>query len=67
MLSARDGEILAALVEGLSNKEIAVRLNVPETTVKSGIQILFKKAGVRTRASLVRVAIENRRPLPDIR
>ncbi len=67
MLSARDGEILAALVEGLSNKEIAVRLNVPETTVKSGIQILLKKAGVRTRASLVRVAIENRRPLPDIR
>ena len=54
----REREILRAVAEGLSNKEIATRLDVRETTVKSGVQVLFKKTGVRTRGSLVRVALE---------
>ncbi len=32
-----------------------------------GIQILFKKTGVQTRASLVRVALETQRRAPNVR
>jgi two-component system nitrate/nitrite response regulator NarL len=61
----RERIILRGIVKGLSNKEIANRLNVPETTVKSGVQRLFEKTGVRTRGSLVRVAFEKYRHLVE--
>lgn len=57
-LTVREKEVLRAVCEGLANKEIAERLNVSESSVKSFLQQLFNKAGVRTRAQLVRVAIE---------
>jgi two-component system nitrate/nitrite response regulator NarL len=57
----RERDILRGVVDGLSNKEIAERLRVPETTVKAGVQRLFEKAGTRTRGSLVRIAIEKYR------
>lgn len=57
-LTAREKEVLRLVCEGLASKEIAVRLNVSESSVKSFIQQLFNKTGVRTRAQLVRIAIE---------
>jgi two-component system, NarL family, nitrate/nitrite response regulator NarL len=42
----------------LANKEIAERMTVSESMVKSFLQQLFEKAGVRTRAQLVAAAIE---------
>ena len=59
----RERAILRCVVDGLSNKEIAERLRVPETTVKAGVQRLFEKAGTRTRGSLVRIALEK---YPDV-
>ena len=59
----RERDILRGIVDGLSNKEIACRLNVPETTVKAGVQRLFEKAGARTRGSFVRIALEKYRDL----
>lgn len=56
--TAPERRILRLLVEGLSNKEMAARLGVPETTVKSAMQRLFAKTGVHTRGGLVRVALE---------
>jgi len=58
-LTVREVQVLRGVFEGLANKEIAVRLNCSEPLVKSVIQQLFRKAGVRTRAQLVRVAIEH--------
>lgn len=60
-LSGRETEVLRAVFEGLSNKEIALRLAVSESSVKATIQQLFQKTGVRTRSQLVRVALERYR------
>lgn len=57
-LNSRELEVLGFLVQGLANKEIAARMEVSESTVKNTLQQLFAKTGVRTRAQLVRVALE---------
>jgi DNA-binding NarL/FixJ family response regulator len=58
VLTERQREVLRSILDGLTNKEIAARMEVSETSVKAAIQELFNKAGVRTRGQLVRVAIE---------
>src|SRR5689334_6449885 len=57
-LTERERHVLRGLLEGLANKEIGVRLKVSESTVKSAMQQLFQKLGVRTRSQLVRVTLE---------
>jgi len=57
-LTERERQILGYLMEGLANKEMAARLNISESAVKAALQVLFNKAGVRTRSQLVRVALE---------
>jgi DNA-binding NarL/FixJ family response regulator len=57
-LSDRESEVLALLVEGLTNAEVAGRLYLSTETVKSHVSHIYTKLGVRDRASAVRVAIE---------
>jgi len=57
-LSSRQGEGMRGILDGLTNKEIALKLNASESSVKAVIQELFRKAGVRPRSQLVRIAIE---------
>jgi len=57
-LTARQSEVMRGILDGLTNKEIASKLNTSESSVKAVIQELFHKAGVRTRSQLVRIAIE---------
>ncbi len=54
----RETQVLQGVFEGLSNKEIGVRLNISESSVKAALQQLFQKTGVRTRSQLVRIALE---------
>ena len=56
LLSPREGEILALLDEGLSNKAIARRLDVTEPTVKFHLKNLFGKLGVSRRTLALSVA-----------
>jgi DNA-binding NarL/FixJ family response regulator len=54
----RELTVLQGIVDGLSNKKIGNQIGVSESTVKAALQQLFKKAGVRTRSQLVRIALE---------
>ena len=57
-LSERERDVLKGVFAGLSNKEIGAELKISEASVKSALQQLFVKTGVRTRSQLVRVALE---------
>lgn len=57
-LSERERDVLKGVFAGLSNKEIGGQLKISEASVKSALQQLFVKTGVRTRGQLVRVALE---------
>jgi DNA-binding NarL/FixJ family response regulator len=52
-LSPREQQVLAALLDNLSNKEIASRLNISERTAKFHVSNLLAKFAVRRRADLI--------------
>jgi len=56
----RERMVLKAVFEGCTNKEIAAKLQISESSVKAVLQQLFDKTGVRTRSQLVRIALERR-------
>jgi two-component system, NarL family, nitrate/nitrite response regulator NarL len=58
VFNERQRKVMRFVLEGLSNKEIAWRLQISESYVKAILQSLFQKTGVRTRGQLVRVAVE---------
>jgi DNA-binding NarL/FixJ family response regulator len=49
-LSARELEVLRVLVEGAGNREIAGRLFISETTVKTHVQRILRKLNAASRA-----------------
>jgi len=53
----REQAVLKGIVDGLSNREIGANIGMSLSTVKAVVQQLFKKAGVRTRSQLVRIAL----------
>lgn len=57
----RERHVLSFVFEGLANKEIAARIGVSEGSVKSTLQQLFSKTGVRTRSQLVRIVLDQHR------
>lgn len=57
-LSAREIEVLRLLDTGLSNQQIAARLNIAASTVKTHINNLYGKLGVQTRVQAVNRARE---------
>jgi DNA-binding NarL/FixJ family response regulator len=55
-LTPREAEVLKLIAQGLTNNEIAEHLVVSPTTVKSHINHLFTKAGIRDRAQAINYA-----------
>jgi two-component system, NarL family, nitrate/nitrite response regulator NarL len=59
-LTKREMEILATIVAGLTNKEIARKFALSEDTVKHHLTNIFDKVGVASRLELALFAINNR-------
>jgi len=59
-LTDREREVLASMVEGLNNSEIAARLVISLGTVKFHISNIFQKLGVDSRVQAVKLAIEQK-------
>jgi DNA-binding NarL/FixJ family response regulator len=55
-LTTRETEVLLLIADGLTNQEIARRLHVSTATVKTHINNLFAKTGLKDRAQAVRYA-----------
>lgn len=60
-LSPQEQKVLAALADGLTNKDIATRMNLSENTVKNYIAHVFEKLHVERRSQAVALFL-NRRP-----
>jgi GAF domain-containing protein len=58
-LSRREKEVLRLVAEGQSNLEIAQSSHRAESTIKSSVRQLLRKARVRNRTELVRVALQH--------
>jgi DNA-binding NarL/FixJ family response regulator len=58
-LSARQGEILEMVVEGLSNAQIAGRLYLSESTIKQHLRAVYKVLGVRNRTEAAKTMREH--------
>ena len=58
-LTAREMEVLTAIVEGYSNKEIAKRFSISEQTVKHHLSSIFDKVGVSNRLELALFSVNH--------
>jgi two-component system nitrate/nitrite response regulator NarL len=57
--SPRERDILESLAHGESNKEIARKLDLAESTVKIHVQNIFKKLNMSSRVQVALYAVEN--------
>lgn len=58
-LTARQLQIVKAVVEGRSNKDIAEKLSISEETVKRHLTIIFDKTGMSSRLELAMFAVKH--------
>jgi NarL family two-component system response regulator LiaR len=58
-LTEREREVLALMIEGLTNVQIAGRLTVGPSTIKSHVSNILSKLGVASRTEAVTLALRN--------
>jgi NarL family two-component system response regulator LiaR len=59
-LTEREREVLALMIEGLNNREIAERLFISGSTVKNHVSSILSKLGTTSRTQAVAMAVENK-------
>jgi DNA-binding NarL/FixJ family response regulator len=57
-LTPRERDVLSLLVEGKSNKEIGVALDISEATIKSHVSVILMKLGAADRTQAVVIALQ---------
>ncbi len=57
-LSAREMEVLALIVKGYGNKQIAYELGIAEHTVKNHVKSILNKLGAEDRTQAATAAIQ---------
>jgi two-component system nitrate/nitrite response regulator NarL len=57
-LTDREKQRLRFIFQGFTNKEIGSELDISEGAVKAALHVVFDKLGARTRAQLVKIALE---------
>ncbi|MGF6240599.1 DNA-binding CsgD family transcriptional regulator [Paraburkholderia sp. GAS38] len=60
-LTAREREVVSLIMEGLLDKQIAERLGISYTTVRTHVDRSFQKLGVGNRSALIRMAQQDAR------
>jgi NarL family two-component system response regulator LiaR len=58
-LTEREHDVLALMIEGLNNKQIAERLMVSPSTIKFHVSNVLSKLGVASRTEAVTIALRN--------
>jgi DNA-binding NarL/FixJ family response regulator len=58
-LTSRELEVVRLVAQGLSNKAIAATLSISPRTVEGHLNHIFEKVGARSRAALVRYAMDH--------
>ncbi len=64
LLTPREEQVVALVAEGLSNRQVAVELNLSEHTIKKYLFRIFEKLGISSRVELVLYAMNNGDPRP---
>jgi DNA-binding NarL/FixJ family response regulator len=59
-LTQRERELLAVILDGAGNREIAARLGLKEQTVKNQLATLYRKTGASSRLELAMLAVSGR-------
>ena len=59
-LSDREREVLACIVDGMTNKQAALALGISEKTVKTHVSHLLAKLGVRDRTQAAVLGVGGR-------
>lgn len=62
LLTPREEQVVALVVEGLGNRQVASELNLSEHTIKKYLFRIFEKLGVSSRVELVLYAVNNGDP-----
>jgi len=57
LLTNREQQVLEGVLDGMTNRAIASQLGVSEGAAKAILREIFRKAGVRRRSQLVRLAL----------
>ncbi len=64
LLTPREEQVVALVADGLSNREVALELDLSEHTIKKYLFRIFDKLGISSRVELVLYAVSHGGPRP---
>jgi len=62
LLTRREEDVVGLVVDGMKNRDIALRLQVTEHSIRNYVYRIFEKLGVSTRVELILYALSREKP-----